>query len=274
MLTAIPQYQEIDRCSRLTLREFKHEYLYKSRPVVITDAMEHWKARSTWTLDFFKTRYGDVRITVFKFESDQYQPNKPQTFRMSEFIEAIQEKDWLSYPYYVRDDWRLFVDHRELLGDYETPEYFFDWFTFVPPFMRLVYPRVFIGPKGAITPLHDDIWGTHAWLGQLVGRKRWFLFPPDQRDLLYDYTVQAHNPDLERFPLFEKAKPFECIIHPGDIIFVPGGWSHEVISLDATLSITHNYMGPGCFKTSLTNSVKTKVIQRLLRQRSSEFRNA
>jgi hypothetical protein len=44
---------------------------------------------------------------------------------------------------------------------------------------------------------------------------------------------------------------------------VPGGWAHEVISLDATLSLTHNYMGPGCFKPSLINSFKAKVVGRL-----------
>ena len=36
--------------------------------------------------------------------------------------------DWETYPYYVRDDWSLFIEHQELLDDYEVPKYFFDWF--------------------------------------------------------------------------------------------------------------------------------------------------
>ena len=129
--------------------------------------------------------------------------------------------------------------------------------------MKLVYPRIFIGPRGAITPLHMDIWETHAWLAQLVGRKRWLLFPPDQRPLLYDYQVQPCQADLEKFPLFRKASPLECTIGPGDVIFVPSGWAHEVISLDATISITHNYLGPGCFRPGLTRCIKEKFIDRL-----------
>jgi ribosomal protein L16 Arg81 hydroxylase len=262
-LNLTAQNVEVDRRERLSLREFKREYLYPGRPVVITDAMTNWRATSTWTLDFFKSRYGNVPMSLFKFEKDRYQPNQVRVVPMSEFIEAITEKDWISYPYYVRDDWQIFVNHKELMSDYQVPKYFFDWFAFVPPFMRLIYPRVFIGPRGAITPLHHDVWGTHAWLAQLVGRKHWTLFSPDQRHLLYDYKVQPHKPDLERFPLFNKARALECVINPGDIIFVPGGWAHEVISLDATLSLTHNYMGPGCFKPSLINSFKAKVVGRL-----------
>jgi ribosomal protein L16 Arg81 hydroxylase len=156
----------------------------------------------------------------------------------------------------------LFLKHKELLADYTIPKYFFDWFTFLPGFMRLIYPRIFIGPKGAVTPLHDDVWGTHAWLAELVGRKRWILFSPDQRELLYDYKVKPDKPDFERFPLFRKAKPLEATIGPGDIIFVPGGWPHYVISLDPTISLTHNFMGPGCFGPSLTSAVRERVLRR------------
>jgi len=184
--------------------------------------------------------------------------------RLSEFIDSIKKWDWKSYPYYVRDDWRIFIQHKELLDDYRVPDYFFDWFKFMPPFMRLIYPRIFIGPKGAITPLHQDIWGTHAWLSQLVGRKHWILFPPDNRNLLYDYEPEATNPDFERFPLLRDTAPLDCIIGPGDTIFVPGGWAHEVVSLDATFSITHNYMGPGCLWPSLVGSVKDKVVNRII----------
>jgi len=175
---------------------------------------------------------------------------------LSAFIEGIRRSTFDSYPYYVRDDWQIFKTNKELLSDYEVPKYFFDWFVFLPGFMKLIYPRIFIGPSGAVTPLHSDIWGTHAWLAQLVGRKRWILFSSDQKPLLYDFRVNPRNPDLERFPLFRKTRPIECTIGPGDLIFVPGGWAHEVVSLDPTISITHNYMGPGCFRSSLSGSIK------------------
>jgi histone arginine demethylase JMJD6 len=263
-----PTFPEIDRRAGLSLREFKREYLYPCRPVVITDATETWRARSKWTPDFFKSQYGADLVTVYRLAGERYRADGAETMALSSFIDTINSNSFDRFPCYIRDDWRLFVAHKELLSDYEVPEYFFDWFTLLPGFMRLIYPRMFIGPRGAITPLHLDIWETHAWLAQLAGRKRWILFSPDQRKLLYEYTVQPQRPDCERFPLFRASKPVECTIGPGDLIFVPSGWSHEVISLDVTISITHNYMGPGCFWSGLSGSIKQQVFDRVKRRLS------
>jgi hypothetical protein len=256
--TASLPYLQVDRRSELSLSEFRNEYLYPGKPVVITDVMESWPARSRWTLDYFKTRYADAQVTVCHLRGERYAPSNTEEVRLGAFVDRIQTTSFDKYPCYIRDDWRLFLTYRELLADYEVPKYFFDWFTFLPGFMRLVYPRMFIGPRGALTPLHLDIWGTHAWLAQLVGRKRWLLFSPDQRPLLYDCKVQPQNPDFKRFPLFQKSRPVEAIIGPGDLIFVPGGWAHEVVSLDPT--------GPGCFISSLRGSVKQQVLDRLRRR--------
>ena len=42
------RYPEIDRRAGLSRDEFRREYLYPGKPVVITDAIENWKARSAW----------------------------------------------------------------------------------------------------------------------------------------------------------------------------------------------------------------------------------
>ena len=39
------QYPQVDRRSDLSVREFKREYLYPGKPVVITDAIGEWKAK-------------------------------------------------------------------------------------------------------------------------------------------------------------------------------------------------------------------------------------
>jgi len=263
---AVSQFPEVDRRKNLSLQEFRREYLNRRRPVVITDAMENWRARTEWTLDYFASRYGKSSVTVYRLGGERYQSANAEPMMLKSFIDKIKANSFDAFPYYVRDDWRLFKLHKELLSDYEVPKYFFDWFVCLPPFMRLIYPRIFVGPKGAVTPLHLDIWGTHAWLGQLVGRKRWILFSPDQQPFLYNCNVEAHDPDFDRFPLFKNTKPVECTIGPGDLIFVPGGWAHEVVSLDATISITHNYMGPGCFGSGISGSVKQQIFGRFARQ--------
>jgi ribosomal protein L16 Arg81 hydroxylase len=259
-----PQFLAVDRRSALSLREFKREYLYPRKPVVITDAIEDWRARSSWTFDYFRSRYGGTPVVVYRYhEEDEFTPDAVEHISLAEYIDRITSMDWHSYPCYLRDNWKLFYAHRDLMTDHHVPKYFFDWFKLLPAFMRLPYPRIFIGPKGAITPLHVDVWGTHAWLSQLVGRKQWILFSPDQRHLLHDYKVRVEKPDLERFPLFRQTKPVECTIGPGDTIFVPSGWAHWVVSLESGISLTYNYMGPGCFASCLSNALQTLSLQRL-----------
>jgi len=260
---ASPHYPEVDRRSKLSVQEFNREYRKPGKPVVILDAIEEWPARSTWTFEYFKTRYGGDQVLAHRYKGTKYRHSDARQMSFREYLEGVASQDWKSFPYYIRDNWALLVAHPELSADYAFPKYFFDWFTLLPPFMRLPYPRIFIGPKGAITPLHVDIWGTHAWLSQLVGRKRWILFPPEQKDLLYDFQVDPSQPDFERFPLARHATPVECTIGPGETVWVPSNWSHWVVSLDAAISLSSNYMGPGCLLSPFTNSAKDLVLKRL-----------
>lgn len=255
-------YPEVDRRSGLSLKEFIREYRRPGKPVVLTDAIDDWKARTTWTFDFFKSRYGQRPVLVYKYRGEKYRHNDSRQMKLGDYIDGIVHSDWEGFPYYIRDNWKMLVELPELTADYKFPKYFFDWFQLLPSFMRLPYPRIFIGPKGAVTPLHVDIWGTHAWLSQLVGRKRWILYPPNQKPLLYDYKVEPDRPDFKRYPLFEQARGVECTIGPGETVYVPGNWSHWVVSLEAGISLSSNYMGPGCMWSSFNNATRELVVKR------------
>lgn len=256
------RFRPVDRRARLSVREFKREYQVAGKPVIIPDAIESWNARSSWTFDYFKSRYGQARLLVYRYDNDKYRPENVSHMRLADYIDGVSSNDWHSFPWYVRDNWALLTEYPELSADYTYPQYFFDWFSRLPSFLRLRYPRVFIGPKGAVTPLHRDIWGTHAWLSQLVGRKRWILFSREEAKLLYNNEVNPDSPDFKRFPLLRHTHPYECVLSPGETIFVPGGWPHYVVSLDPTISLTSNYMGPGCFSPVLMNVMREQLFKR------------
>lgn len=37
----------------------------------------------------------------------------------------------------------------------------------------------YLGPRGTFTPLHRDVYASYSWSANIVGRKMWWLFPPD-----------------------------------------------------------------------------------------------
>lgn len=266
-------YAQVDRRAGMSLAEFRKDYLLAGRPVVITDAMDNWNT-STIDFDGLTTLCGDEEVLVWRYDPDrEFTPGDVKYCELREFIDNVRDADITTFPYYLRDNWQLCDKYSELMDAHSVPEYFFDWFRYLPAMFRMPYPRIFIGPKGAVTPLHIDVWNTHAWLSQIEGRKRWLMFSPDDAPNIYDCAVRCESPDLEKHPLYARARPLECIIEPGDTVYVPSGWAHWVESLAPGVSLTYNYMGPGCFGSCLKNTaidVAGRASRRLRRSAPAE----
>ncbi len=55
----------IDRRSRVSPATFEADYLSGAgTPVIVTDAIDGWQAKTTWTFEFFGSRYGSQTILV------------------------------------------------------------------------------------------------------------------------------------------------------------------------------------------------------------------
>ena len=77
---------------------------------------------------------------------------------------------------------------------------------------------------------------------QIVGRKRVILYSPQDALNLYlngdkSEITDIDNPDLNKYPKFQNAVRYECILEPGDAIFIPALWFHNVIALDFSVGV-------------------------------------
>jgi len=50
--------------------------------------------------------------------------------------------------------------------------------------------------------------------------------------------IEAPSPDAERFPRIVEARAHEILLEPGEILFVPVGWWHQVKALDFSVTLT------------------------------------
>lgn len=114
-----------------------------------------------------------------------------------------------------------------------------------------VEPRAWIGNRVTVAAHHDP---SENIACVAAGRRRFTLFPPEQVANLYmgpfEMTpagatismVDFDAPDLARYPDFPKALEagFTADLEPGDAIYIPYLWWHEVRSL-APLNVLVNY---------------------------------
>jgi histone arginine demethylase JMJD6 len=250
----------IDYRASLSYEEFAANYLYASRPVVLTDALRDWIALERWTPEFFKREFGGIKFTIGDGvqAKGNYKPAQTGTeYTMARFIDRVLESTEENPAPYFRNQ-ILYDLFPSLKNDIQPlPEYFLpNWLPdhYLVKYVGEVLNRgaaieLYIGGKGGSFPvLHYDGAGTHAFLMQIYGRKEFILYPPEQEEFLYPSPEKENwslinsiqKPDLSRFPLFAKAVPSTFVLEPGQMAFIPSHWWHTTRMLTPSISISVN----------------------------------
>jgi Cupin-like domain len=276
---------QVERKSKVLPLDIAREHLGGvGKPVIITDATENWPARSKWTFEFFKTTYGsDPAIAWLGLGS---RTGKLTT--LSAYINFLDAPSaelpgvWTGKdigedgsspraapgqaesPFYLLG-WYAFRQHPELYDDIAPAPYFVqDLVSALNPTLRDVfewtsnreYTAIFIGPEKSLSPLHRDFWNTHAYLAQIQGRKRAILFSPKDSHFLYGGKVDPEHPDFERFPLFDYATAYECVIEPGETLLIPANWLHHVRGLEKSITVSRNFFNDTNFTQHMSQMLQ------------------
>jgi histone arginine demethylase JMJD6 len=231
---------EIDRRAGLSAKAFEREYLEPLRPVILTDAISHWPALGRWSPQFFKQHYGHLEVTV-----------DGETLSLGDLVDQVEASSAAKPAPYLRNQ-PLANWPPELLADVlPMPECTRpNWFEsrLFPARTKMTSIEAYIGGEGAQFPvLHWDGLHTHAYLMQLYGDKEYIVFGPDQTEFMYprdggnlSEIDDVLEPDLEKFPLYDRAEGVRFQLHPGETLFVPSGWWHTARILNPSVTVSIN----------------------------------
>jgi hypothetical protein len=207
--------------------------------VLLDGLLDDWSVRDDLTLERLRDRFGDRRLPVLETHGGNLvcDPDTGVSFdtvRFRDYLDRVLAGEpangYLATPVL---GWLP-----ELAADLPVPPYCRD-----APWRNL---RMWVSAADTAVPLHRDV--AQNIFCQLVGRKRFLLYPAAATPWLYSHPFRSaltnysrfdpERPDYARFPLSREVEPVDVVLGPGDALYLPTRWWHQVRSLDASLSMS------------------------------------
>jgi hypothetical protein len=252
-LRNLSSQKAIPRKGAIPAAQFLEAHYAVNWPVALTGEMKGWPALERWTPAYLKERVGSRMVEVqVDRRSDQDFERRMAEHRASlpfdEFIDRISRPGAGNDVYMTAYN---SAQNQDALAPLNADLGFID--KLLTRDADQPHGMMWIGPAGTFTPLHHDL--TNNLLLQVQGRKLIFLAAPGETPRLYnDHHVYSRIRDLtqpdivERFPRLNGLKVHRIILAPGEALFIPLGWWHQVLALDFSVTITHtNFIWPNDF---------------------------
>ncbi|KAL3287136.1 hypothetical protein HHI36_001616 [Cryptolaemus montrouzieri] len=205
---------KIDKIHNVTVQDFYSTYVKNSRPVIVKDATQSWKAMKLFSFDFFKNLY--VSTEEEQELTCQFFPYKTEFKSLSEALNMSYDRAHLKSgeePWYI--GWsNCFKKGGNILQNYYSRPYFLPYSS-----ENIALHWIFMGSPGKGAPLHVDNVLYPSWQAQIKGLKQWYLTPP------LECSFECHS--------------FSVTVEPGELIMLDTNvWYHKTTILPGEISIT------------------------------------
>jgi hypothetical protein len=225
-------------------QDFLDHFYAPGRPLIIKGAMAGWPALEKWTPDYLGEVLGDTVVEYqggresagdFELAKDRHKRTGP----FWEFLDLVADggNDAYITAYNSAGNAAAFKPLEADLG-------------YLDEYLTRAHGMLWIGGAGTFTPLHFDL--TNNLLAQVTGRKHVVLIPPSQtgrmanRRHVFSDVHDITDPDcLAAHPAAREVLRYELVLTPGDLLFVPIGWWHQVRSESFSTMLTYtNFLWP------------------------------
>jgi hypothetical protein len=205
----------------------------KHEPVLLKGRAKQWPAIEKWTWTYLK-QLAEDRVVRLVVGNREHNKTRFTNMKLAEYI------DILANPELRHNTDKLYLKEFDLLAEYPILTEDIQYESFFPQDVT-AYKAAWIGEKGAVTGLHYDVFNN--FLTQVCGRKTFLLFPSKAiarayRSDKYDYGARISTLDaFNQANQTHTGAPIVADLEPGDVLYVPKGWWHQVKSLDPSISI-------------------------------------
>nr|XP_039248683.1 tRNA wybutosine-synthesizing protein 5-like [Styela clava] len=236
----------IENCSK---KRFNDEIQPNRKPCILRD-IDIGLCKTKWTVDYLCQNGGDIPVKIHVSKTPQMNfITKNYAYKTLPFKELVRraaenkhEEYFISDNeyYYLRS---LGTDVRKDVADVKKqfPQLADD--ILIPNF----FPEdSFFSSVFRIASEKLQLWTHYDMMDNLLiqvkGRKRVVLFPPTDVENLYlqgdkSEIMDIFTPDLSKYPLFAKVKRYEAFLEPGDLLFIPALWFHNVVALEFGIAV-------------------------------------
>jgi len=249
------QHPRATSCARVSVEQAASN-LDLSRPAIVDGVLDLWPDVKRWDLDRLLSEYGDYPFVVSSYFPDdgtEEEEEEPVTISLKDYIQYdCQQQD--DSPVYVFD--HLILEKQPVLASsFSRPSPFLvDYFDVMREMgAEMDHQWVLIGTTRSGAALHFDPMQTSAWNTLISGRKRWILFPPNVSveellppDVVNQTTFLTANHFMHH--CYPQVNPelegcIDFIQEPGETVYIPNGWWHNVVNLELSVAVTQNFVG-------------------------------
>ena len=275
--SSAPRFSPVERRDAISYEEFFRVYAMGRRPVVIR-GQALWTGAEPFGVQILRERCGTKRLADLQsgiggdigLTDEQLARYRTLGGYLDALEAAVAKGGTHDVPYQTNVD--IAASFPELVPDIQPPKYFLpNWISRVfASAASYTIGELFIGPPS--TPfgcLHFDKWRVHVGTCQLLGRKQWWLFPPEESKHLYAKPnhwyphlspVDVRAPDLKKYPLFAKARGFTTVLEPGDILFCPDSWWHETQNLELSIATAVRIANRSNAVDAMVDYVRSRIV--------------
>jgi hypothetical protein len=211
------------------------EHLYSRWPILIRNECSKHLLRKKWKRNQFLEKYGSQEVTVGRIPYGGIYGLEMRAMPLSQYMRVIDDVSMApgrygsAAPYLFNSkDYLPWLDN-----DIKPSPTVLRRLSFGDQPPEIVQQQFYLGPpeSGAPVHLHND-----AVNYLFYGRKRWFLYPPGAAE----WSIQPAADFLEKTRVEQRA-PIECVQHSGDMLYVPKGWGHSTINIEASIGVAYEF---------------------------------